>query len=113
MGRIARLRRQHHRPASNNNSFVVYNCVTVARDELPATGWAGTQRRRGAGESRTGAPVDRAVHAAAAGERRIRGVDDRVDVERRDVRAENLDHVRSGWKRKPCSAVPVASDLPP
>jgi len=36
MGRIARLRRQHHRPASNNDSFVVYNCVTVARDELPA-----------------------------------------------------------------------------
>ena len=86
MGRIARLRRQHHRPASNNDSFVVYNCVTVARDELPATGWAGTQRRRGAGESRTGAPVDRAVHAAAAGEAAVRGVHDRVGRHGRDVR---------------------------
>jgi len=36
MERLARLRRQQHRPASNNNSFLVYNCVTVARDELPA-----------------------------------------------------------------------------
>jgi len=36
MGPIARLRRPDHRPASNNNSFFVYNCVTVARGELPA-----------------------------------------------------------------------------
>jgi len=31
MGRIARLRRPDHRPASNNNSFFVYNCVSGAR----------------------------------------------------------------------------------
>jgi len=38
MERIARMRRQHRRPASNNNSIFVYNRATVARDELPAAG---------------------------------------------------------------------------
>jgi hypothetical protein len=37
MGRIARLRRQDHRPASNNNSFSLFlQLRDGARDELPA-----------------------------------------------------------------------------
>jgi hypothetical protein len=38
--------------------------------------------------------MDRAVDAAAAGERRVRSVDDRVDVERRNVAADDDDAVR-------------------
>jgi hypothetical protein len=35
--------------------------------------------------------VNRAVDASAAEERRVRGVDDRIDVQLRDVSAMNLD----------------------
>jgi hypothetical protein len=44
-----------------------------------------------AGELRTGRSMDGAVHTAAAKQRRIGGVDDRVDVKRNDVALDD-DH---------------------
>jgi hypothetical protein len=44
-----------------------------------------TQLAAGRQDGRTAAPMDRAVHAASAKERRIRGIDDRVDVLLGDV----------------------------
>ena len=49
-------------------------------------------RARLALELRTGRPRDRARHAAAVQQLRVRRVGDRVDLERRDVDVEDLDH---------------------
>jgi hypothetical protein len=38
--------------------------------------------------------VNRAVHTATPGQGGVRGIDDRVDIERRDVSLNYLDHGR-------------------
>jgi hypothetical protein len=69
----------------------------VARLQVVPGRDLGRARRRAAErpglfeESRSGRAVDRAVDATAAQEGRVRGVDDRFDVERGDIRADVLD----------------------
>src|SRR5262249_10467598 len=58
-------------------------------------------------------PVDRTVDAAAAEQRRVRGVDDRVDALRRDVTSDNLDHgVVQALRQRPNTKPPRVKPRP-
>src|SRR6185436_6787216 len=57
-------------------------------------GWASGKQFELCHELRSGGVVNRAVHATAATERAVGGVDDCVDFERRNVSVDDLDHER-------------------
>ena len=65
----------------------------LAGGELPA---GGDQLVRGPLQLGPGRSRDRARHSPAVRERRVRGVDDRVDVLRRDVGLNYLDPICHG-----------------
>ena len=64
---------------------------TVAAGDPGLSGRTGSETSRLDHQLRASRPVDRAVDAATTGQRRIRRVDDRVDVEVDDVPLDQLD----------------------
>jgi hypothetical protein len=65
------------------------------RRDLSLAGRAAAERKAGLQQLRSGGAVDGAVDAAAAGKLRIGGVDDGVDVQRRDVGDDDFE---AGWR---------------
>lgn len=63
---------------------------TVAAGNLGIAGFAAAERFTLGEQLRTGCTMDRAIDAAAAKQRRIGGVDDRVDGQRGDVGDDDL-----------------------
>src|SRR5262249_28246336 len=63
----------------------------VAPRRLGVAGGATAQCAALVHEVGTGGPVDGAVHATSSEQRGVGGVDDGVDVHRRDVTSKNLD----------------------
>jgi hypothetical protein len=63
----------------------------VAAGDLRVAGVASAQRAALSQQFRPGRPVDRAVDAAAAEQRAVGGVDDGVDLKRRDVGDDDVE----------------------
>ena len=78
----------------------------IAAGDLGGTGVATAQRLALGQQLRSGGAMDGAVDAAAAEQRRFGGIDDGVDVERRDVGDADLEPRRSdlgGEQEERCS----------
>ena len=71
----------------------------VAAGDLGGTGVAAAQRLALGQELGSGGAMDGAVDAAAAEQRPVGGIDDGVDVERRDVGDADLEPRRSDTRR--------------
>jgi hypothetical protein len=70
----------------------------MAVGDLGAAGGAAAERATFLQQSRPGGAMDGAVHAAAAEQRAVGGVDDRVNVERGDVGDFDLQQRRADFR---------------
>ncbi len=86
---------------------------TVCQSDFGVAGLAAMQRAAFGEQLRPGRTMDSAINAAAAEQRTIRGVDDGVDAERRDIRDGDVESRRTELARRQTQAEAAAPTVTP